>query len=174
MDSRDIFLIAFLLSVGTILRFLLVMAGETVTPNVMVAFYSVIIMVFLRSFGGALGIGFVSGIITAFISQSLVNPAFLLSEPFGAAVCLVTFLSLRYHRRVASFAAAFAATVASGVAYTALALSMNSTRILAAFPDPMDFLFRMAIVIMITALVNAFMASLLYHAIITYQHSTVS
>ncbi|HNJ80155.1 MAG TPA: hypothetical protein PLK38_01160, partial [Methanoregulaceae archaeon] len=92
MNSRDMFLIAVLLSAGTILRFVLVMAGELVTPNVMVAFYSVIIMVFLRSFGGAVGIGLLSGIITALISQSLVNPAFLLSEPLGAAVCLITFL----------------------------------------------------------------------------------
>jgi len=171
MNSRDMFLIAVLLSTGTILRFVLVMAGELVTPNVMVAFYSVIIMVFLRSFGGAIGIGLLSGIITALVSQSLVNPAFLLSEPLGAAVCLITFLSLQYHKRVASFVAAFAATVASGGAYTALALSMNSVRILAAFSDPMVFLFRMTIVITVTALVNACMASLLFHAIRTYQGS---
>ncbi|MDD1709532.1 MAG: hypothetical protein LUQ37_01340 [Methanoregulaceae archaeon] len=174
MDSRDIFLVAVLLSAGTFLRFVLVMAGEPVTPNVMVAFYSVIIMIFVRSFGGAIGVGLVSGIITALISQSLINPAFLLSEPLGAAVCLMTFISLRYHKRIASFAAAFAATVASGIVYTALALSISSARILGTFPDPTDFLFRMALIIIVTALINACMATLLYHTIRTYQGRNLS
>jgi len=89
----------------------------------------------------------------------------------GAAVCLITFLSLQYHERVASFVAAFAATVASGVVYTALDLSMSSAQILAAFSDPMVFLFRMTIVITVTAPVNGSMASLLSHATRTSQDS---
>jgi hypothetical protein len=44
MDKRDIFLVAALLSAGTIIRFILVMLGEAVTPNTMVAFSSIAII----------------------------------------------------------------------------------------------------------------------------------
>jgi hypothetical protein len=69
MDSRDIFLVAALLSAGAFIRFILVLSGQPVTPNVMVAFYSIAIMVILPSFGEAIGIGLVSGGITALISR---------------------------------------------------------------------------------------------------------
>jgi hypothetical protein len=105
MDSEDLFLVAALLSAGALLRFILVLFGELITPNVLVAFYSIAIMLILPSFGEAIGIGLVSGIITALISQSLKNPAFLLSEPLGAAVCLLVFITLRYHKRAAPYAA---------------------------------------------------------------------
>jgi hypothetical protein len=71
MDSEDLFLVAALLSAGALLRFILVLFGELITPNVLVAFYSIAIMLILPSFGEAIGIGLVSGIITALISQSL-------------------------------------------------------------------------------------------------------
>ena len=120
MDSKDIFLVAALLCAGALLRFILVLFGELVTPNVLVAFYSIAIMLILPSFGEAIGIGLVSGIITALISQSVINHAFLLSEPLGAAVCLLVFITLRYHKRAAPYAAAFAATIASGVVFAVL------------------------------------------------------
>ncbi len=41
VNSRDMFLIVVLLRTSTILRFVLVMARELVTPNVMVAFSGV-------------------------------------------------------------------------------------------------------------------------------------
>jgi len=168
MDSRDIFLVAVLLSAGTLLRFILVMFGATVTPNVLVAFYSIAIMLILPSFGEAIGIGFIGGVIASLISRSLINPAFLMSEPLGAAVCLLVFISLRYHRRAAPYAAAFTATIASGVVFTALALSLAGIRVLEAYPDPGHFLATMAIVITATALVNAVIAGLLYPLLRNY------
>jgi hypothetical protein len=58
-DSKDIFLVAALLSAGALLRFILVLFGELITPNVIVAFYSLAIMLILPSFGEAIGIGLV-------------------------------------------------------------------------------------------------------------------
>jgi hypothetical protein len=171
MDSRDIFLVAILLSAGTLLRFILVMFGAPVTPNVLVAFYSIAIMLILPSFGEAIGIGFLSGVIAALISRSLINPAFLLSEPLGAAVCLFVFTSLRYHRKAAPYAAAFTATLLSGVVFTALALSLAGVQILEEFPDSGNFLATMAIVITGTALVNAVIAGLLYPYLMNYRES---
>jgi hypothetical protein len=169
MDSRDIFLVAALLSAGALIRFILVLFGATVTPNIMVAFYCIAIMLILPSFGEAIGIGLVSGIIIALISQSLINPAFLLSEPLGAAVCLLVFISLRYHRKAAPYAAAFAATIASGVVFAVIAVALASSRILQEFVYPGDFLALMATVIVVSALVNALIAGVVYPALVRYR-----
>lgn len=174
MDSRDVFLVAALLSAGAFTRFILVLFGEQVTPNVMVAFYSIAIMVILPSFGEAIGIGLVSGGITALISQSLINPAFLLSEPMGAAVCLTVFTILHYHKKIAPYAATLAATIASGAVFTALAVSFASTPITEAYAYPGNYLSSMALVIIVTALINALMAGLLYPALLQFREKTPS
>jgi hypothetical protein len=169
MDKLDIFIVAALISAGTILRFILVMLGEAVTPNTMVAFYSIAIMLILPTFGEAVAIGLVSGVIIALISSSLFNPAFLLSEPFGAAVCLLVFVTLHYHRRLALYAATFTATIASGITFTALALALASGRIAEAFIHPADFLVSMFLVITVTALLNALIAGLVHPLLKNYR-----
>jgi hypothetical protein len=174
MDSRDIFLVAALLSAGAFIRFILVLSGQPVTPNVMVAFYSIAIMVILPSFGEAIGIGLVSGGITALISRSLINPAFLLSEPLGAAVCLTAFTILRYHKRIAPYAAALTATIASGAVFTALAVSFASTRISDAFGYPGNYVALMALVTIATAFINALIAGLIYPALVHLRERTPS
>jgi hypothetical protein len=88
MDSRDLFLISALLAAGTLFRFILVLFGSPVTPNVMVAFYGLAIMLTRSSFPAALGIGFLGGVLDAVVSSSVFNPAFLTSEPFGGGVCI--------------------------------------------------------------------------------------
>lgn len=95
MHPRSLFIVAALICAGTIVRFILVQLGEPVTPNVLVAFTSLAIMVTLPSFGETIGIGSAAGIIASLISRSVFNPAFLVSEPLGAAVCLGVLLSLR-------------------------------------------------------------------------------
>jgi hypothetical protein len=169
MDSRDIFLVAALLSAGTVLRFILVLFGETITPNVMVAFYCLAIMLVVPSFGETIGIGLVSGIIAALISQSLNNTAFLLSEPLGAAVCLLVFITLRYYRRVAPYIAVIAATITSGVVFAVLTLSLASSRISEEFGTPGNFLALMTKVIIATVLVNVLIAGLIYPALVKYR-----
>lgn len=168
VSSRDAFLVGMLLSGGALARFVLVMAGEPVTPNVLIAFSSLAIMVVLPSFSETIGIGLVSGIISALISRSLLNPAFLLSEPLGAAVCLLVFSSLGYHRKAAPFVAACSATIASGIVYSAIAVSLAGVRVQEFFPAPGMFLITMALVILLTALANAVVAGLLYPCLISY------
>jgi hypothetical protein len=173
MDKRDIFLAAALLSAGTIIRFILVMLGEAVTPNTMVAFYSIAIMLVLPTFGEAVAIGLVSGVIMALISSSLFNPAFLLSEPFGAAVSLLVFVTLHYHRKLAPYAATFTATIGSGITFTALALALASGRITEAYIHPADFLVSMCLVIIATALLNALTAGLIHPLLRNYRDRTL-
>jgi len=91
-----------------------------------------------------------------------------LSESLGAAVAWLYFISLRYHRKAAPYAAAFIATIASGAVFTALALSLAVVRVLEAFPDPGNFLATIVVVITATALVNAVIAGLLYPFIRNY------
>jgi len=162
MNSRDLFIVAALLCTGTIVRFILVQMGEPVTPNVLVAFYSLAIMVTLPSFGESVGIGFAAGIIASFISRSVFNPAFLISEPLGAAVCLGVFLALRYHKQAARFAAPLLATIASGLVFLSLAVSAGSSGVQAVFPDTRSFLITLLGVVAITALVNSLAAGLAY------------
>jgi hypothetical protein len=169
MDKRDIFFVAALISAGTIMRFILVMLGEAVTPNTMVAFYSIAIMLILPTFAEAVAIGLVSGVIMALISSSLFNPAFLLSEPFGAAVCFLVFITLHYHRRLSPYAATFTATFASGITFTALVLALASGRIEEAFAHPADFLVSMCLVIIATSLLNALIAGLIYPFLRNYR-----
>ena len=162
MNSRDLFIIAILLCAGTVVRFMLVQLGEPVTPNVLVAFYSMAIMVTMPSFGESIGIGFTAGVITALISRSVLNPAFLISEPLGAAVCLGVFLALRYHKRVARFAAPFLATIASGLVFLSLAVSAGSSGIRDLYPETAAFLTTLLVVIVITAVANSLAAGFAY------------
>lgn len=169
VDSRDAFLIGMLLSTGALVRFMLVMAGEPVTPNVLIGFSSLAIMVVLPSFSGAIGIGLASGIIAALISRSLLNPAFLLSEPLGAAVCLMVFSSLRHEQKSAPCVAAFLATLASGIVYSAIAVSLAGATVQVSFPVPGMFLLTMTMVILLTATANAVIAGMFYPSLVRYR-----
>ena len=162
MDSRDLFLISALLAAGTLVRFVLVLFGTPVTPNVMVAFYGLAIMLTRSSFPAAIGIGFTGGALDAMVSSSVFNPAFLVSEPFGGAGCIVSFLVLEGRSRLAPALAVLLATLASGFSFTGIALSVPGTQVIEVFSGVPLFLDQIIPVILITSLVNALIAGLLY------------
>jgi hypothetical protein len=161
MESRDYFIIAALLAAGTILRFILVLPGEPVIPDVLVAFYGLAIVALCLSFGQSLVIGLIAGIIASLIGSLVVNPAFLVSEPVGAVVCLGVFLSLQ-PSRVSAGLSVFVATLASGVVYSALVLSFG--RGAAGIPSPEAVAFVLAIlpIALLTATANGLFAGLLF------------
>jgi hypothetical protein len=160
MDSRDYLLIACLLTAGTVLRFILVLFNEPLTPNVLVAFYGLAIMAVGLSFGQSLALGLVAGAIMALISHSILNPAFLLSEPVGAFVCLGVFLSLTPSPWRVGLSV-FVATLASGIVFFASALSLGLVMISETFYQ-LPFLSIFLMLIFTTSVVNAMIAGLLF------------
>jgi hypothetical protein len=162
MESRDLFLISALLAIGTFVRFVLVLFGSPVTPNVMVAFYGLAIMLTRSSFPAAIGIGFAGGVLDALISSSVFNPAFLVSEPFGGGVCIIIFIALEGRTRLAPALAVLLATTASGFSFTGIALSVAGTQVIEMFSGAPLFLNQIIPVILVTAVVNALIAGLVF------------
>jgi hypothetical protein len=161
MESRDYFIIAALLAAGTVLRFILVLPGEPFTPNVLVAFYGLAIVALSLSFGQSLVIGLISGIIASLIGSFVVNPAFLISEPVGAVVCLGVFLSLHSSRGSAGISV-FVATLASGVVNSALLLSFAGASMVGESSEAAAFVLTILPIALLTATANGLFAGLLF------------
>jgi len=87
MKSKDIAIVGILLAVGAILRFFLTMLHTPLTPNMIIAFYCLAIILIRPKVFEALGIGIVAGLLSMLISSSMFPPANLISEPIGALVC---------------------------------------------------------------------------------------
>jgi hypothetical protein len=84
MKSKDIVIVGILLGIGAIVRYVSLIAPGPITSNLVIAFYSLAIILVAPKVTEALGIGIVAGIICALISHSLFPPANLISEPIGA------------------------------------------------------------------------------------------
>jgi len=91
MKSKDIAIVGILLAVGAILRFFLAMLHTPLTPNMIIAFYCLAIILIRPKILEALGIGLVAGALSMMISSSMFPPANLISEPIGALVCFVLY-----------------------------------------------------------------------------------
>jgi hypothetical protein len=87
MKSKDIAIVGILLAIGAILRYFLAMLHTPLTPNMIIAFYCLAIILIRPKIYEALGIGIVAGILSMVISSSMFPPANLVSEPLGALVC---------------------------------------------------------------------------------------
>ncbi|AFD00376.1 hypothetical protein Mtc_1627 [Methanocella conradii HZ254] len=90
MKSKDIVIVGILLGIGAIVRYVSLIAPGPITSNLVIAFYSLAIILVAPKAGEALGIGIVAGIVCALISHSLFPPANLISEPVGALVALAS------------------------------------------------------------------------------------
>ncbi|MFA7304209.1 MAG: tryptophan transporter, partial [Methanoregula sp.] len=87
MKSKDIAIVGILLAIGAILRYFLAMLHTPLTPNMIIAFYCLAIILIQPKVYEALGIGIVAGLLSMLISSSMFPPANLISEPIGALVC---------------------------------------------------------------------------------------
>ncbi|MEN6443914.1 MAG: tryptophan transporter [Methanoregula sp.] len=87
MKSKDIAIVGILLAIGAILRYFLAMLHTPLTPNMIIAFYCLAIILIQPKVYEALGIGIVAGALSMMISSSMFPPANLISEPIGALVC---------------------------------------------------------------------------------------
>ncbi len=163
MKSRDIAIVGILLAVGAILRYFLAMLHTPLTPNMLIAFYCLAIILVRPKVYEALGIGIVAGILSMLISSSIFPPANLLSEPIGALVCFGLYAALRNQTRLAPTITTFVTTLASGFTFAAVAIVFVSATILAKYNgDIMGFFVVFVPIVVITAVFNAIIVQILY------------
>jgi energy-coupling factor transport system ATP-binding protein len=163
MKSRDIAIVGILLAVGAILRYFLAMLHTPLTPNMVIAFYCLAIILIRPKVYEALGIGIVAGILSMLISSSIFPPANLVSEPIGALVCFGIYAALREQTKLAPTISTFVTTLASGFTFAAVAIIFVSATILARYNgDIMGFVAIFVPIVVITAVFNAIIVQILY------------
>lgn len=161
MKSRDIAIVGILLAVGAIIRYMSLLIPGPIVSNLVIAFYSLAIILIVPTFREALGIGFVAGIICALLSHSIFPPANLISEPLGAVVCLGTYLALEGRTAFAPAVTTLFATLASGFSFILVALLAVAPTVLGKFGTVGAFLAVTVPIVLITATVNAVVAQAL-------------
>lgn len=163
MKSKDIAVVGILLAIGAILRYFLAMLHTPLTPNMIIAFYCLAIILIRPSLLEALGIGLVSGILSMLISSSMFPPANLISEPVGALVCFGLYAVLRGKSILAPTATTFLTTLASGFTFAAIAIIFVGSTILANYNGSMTgFIVAFVPIVVITAIFNAVIVQILF------------
>jgi hypothetical protein len=163
MKSRDIAIVGILLAVGAILRYFLAMLHTPLTPNMVIAFYCLAIILIMPKVYEALGIGIVAGILSMLISSSIFPPANLVSEPIGALVCFGLYAVLRNRTKLAPTVSTFLTTLASGFSFAAVAIIFVGATILSKYQgDIMGFVAVFVPIVVITAIFNAVIVQILY------------
>jgi hypothetical protein len=163
MKSRDIAIVGILLAVGAILRYFLAMLHTPLTPNMVIAFYCLAIILIQPKVYEALGIGIVAGILSMLISSSIFPPANLISEPIGALVCFALYAALKNRTKLAPTAATFLTTLASGFSFAAVAIIFVGATILSKYNgEMMNFVLVFVPIVVITAIFNAVIVQILY------------
>ncbi len=163
MKSRDIAIVGILLAVGAILRYFLAMLHTPLTPNMVIAFYCLAIILIRPKVYEALGIGIVAGILSMLISSSIFPPANLVSEPIGALVCVGLYAVLKNRTRLAPTIVTFLTTLASGFSFAIIAIAFVGATILAKYNgNLMNFIIVFVPIVVITAVFNAVIVQVLY------------
>jgi len=163
MKSKDIAIVGILLAIGAILRYFLAMLHTPLTPNMIIAFYCLAIILIRPKLLEALGIGLVAGVLSMLISSSMFPPANIISEPIGALVCFVLYAALRERTKFAPTVTTFLATLASGFSFAAIAIIAIGATYLAKYNgDMMAFIAVFVPIVVITAVFNAIVVQFLY------------
>jgi len=163
MKSKDIAIVGILLAIGAILRYFLAMLHTPLTPNMIIAFYCLAIILIKPKLLEALGIGLVAGILSMLISSSMFPPANLISEPVGALVCFALYAAMKNKAKLAPSATTFIATLASGFTFAGIAIIAIGATYLAKYNgDMMAFIAVFVPIVVITAVFNAIIVQLLY------------
>ena len=163
MKSKDIAIVGILLALGAILRFFLAMLHTTLTPNMIIAFYCLAIILIRPKVLEALGIGLVAGILSMLISSSMFPPANLISEPLGALVCFGLYAVLKEKTKFAPTVTTFITTLASGFSFAAIAIIFVGSTILSKYNgNIMNFVIVFVPIVIVTAIFNAVIVQILY------------
>lgn len=163
MKSKDIAIVGILLATGAILRYFLAMLHTPLTPNMIIAFYCLAIILIRPKILEALGIGLVAGVLSMLISSSMFPPANLISEPVGALVCFVLYAAISQRTKLAPSVTTFVATLASGFTFAAIAIIAIGATYLAKYNgNLMAFIVVFVPIVVITAVFNAIIVQFLY------------
>jgi hypothetical protein len=163
MKSKDIAIVGILLAIGAILRYFLTMLHTPLTPNMIIAFYCLAIILVQPKVYEALGIGIVAGLLSMLISSSMFPPANLVSEPIGALVCFALYATLKNRTKFAPTLTTFLATLASGFTFAAIAIIFVGATILTKYNgNLMSFVVVFVPIVVITAVFNAVIVQVLY------------
>lgn len=162
MKSKDIAIVGILLAIGAILRYFLAMLHTPLTPNMIIAFYCLAIILVRPKVLEALGIGIVAGILSMLISSSIFPPANLISEPIGALVCFGLYAVLK-DRIGGPAVATLTTTLASGFSFAAIALLAVAPKILDKYSTVFGFILVFVPIVVITAVFNAIIVQILYY-----------
>ena len=163
MKSKDIAIVGILLAIGAILRYFLAMLHTPLTPNMIIAFYCLAIILIKPKVYEALGIGLVAGVISMLISSSMFPPANLISEPVGALVCFGLYAAMKSRTKLAPTVTTFLATLASGFTFAAIAIIFVGATILTKYNgNLMEFVVVFVPIVVITAVFNAIIVQILY------------
>jgi hypothetical protein len=165
MKSKDIAIVGILLAIGAILRFFLAMLHTPLTPNMIIAFYCLAIILIQPKVYEALGIGLVAGLLSMLISSSMFPPANLVSEPLGALVCFGIYAVIKNRTKLAPTITTFLTTLVSGFSFAAIAIIFVGSTILSNpnyHGDMMAFVAIFVPIVVITAVFNAIIVQILY------------
>ncbi len=165
MKSKDIAIVGILLAIGAILRYFLAMLHTPLTPNMIIAFYCLAIILIRPKILEALGIGLVAGILSMLISSSMFPPANLISEPLGALACFALYAVLSERTKFAPTVTTFVTTLVSGFSFAAVAMIFVGATVLASPKyggDIMAFVAVFVPIVVITAVFNAIVVQFLY------------
>ena len=163
MKSKDIAIVGILLAIGAILRYFLAMLHTPLTPNMIIAFYCLAIILIQPKIYEALGIGIVAGLLSMLISSSMFPPANLISEPIGALVCFGLYAILKNRTKLAPTITTFLATLASGFSFAALAIICVGATILTKYNGNLfNFVIVFVPIVVVTAVFNAVIVQILY------------
>jgi energy-coupling factor transport system ATP-binding protein len=163
MKSKDIAIVGILLAIGAILRYFLAMLHTPLTPNMIIAFYCLAIILIRPKVYEALGIGLVAGILSMLISSSMFPPANLISEPVGALVCFGLYAALKEKTKLAPTVTTFLSTLASGFTFAAIAIIFVGSTILVKYNgNMMSFVAVFVPIVVVTAIFNAVIVQILY------------
>jgi hypothetical protein len=163
MKSKDIAIVGILLAIGAILRYFLAMLHTPLTPNMIIAFYCLAIILIQPKIYEALGIGIVAGLLSMLISSSMFPPANLISEPLGALVCFGLYAAMKNRTKLAPTVTTFLATLASGFTFAAIAIIFVGATILTKYHgNLLEFVAVFVPIVVITAVFNAVIVQILY------------
>ena len=163
MKSKDIAIVAMLLATGAILRYILAMLNTPLTPNIIIAFYCLAIILIRPDIYEALGIGIIAGVLSMLISGSLFPQANLISEPVGAYVCFYFYKLLRDKEDLAPMITTFFATLMSGFAFVMVATVFMYATILAMYQGNFgEFVLVYVPIVVITAVLNAVIVQIFF------------
>ncbi len=139
------------------------MLHTPLTPNMIIAFYCLAIILIRPKIYEAFGIGVVAGILSMLISSSMFPPANLVSEPLGALVCFGLYALLKDKIKLAPTITTFVSTLASGFSFAAIAIIFVSATVLKKYNgDIWSFVVVFVPIVIITAVFNAIIVQILY------------